>query len=166
MEGGSIVMSEVQRMPWYAATLVLIVAAVLWYGFFQQIVFDVPFGSKPASDAEMWVIFILFGICLPLLFLSMKLVIKTQKDNLVIRFFPFHTRVIPYDRIKSVQVQSYRPLSYGGWEIRWNPKLGWAYTMKGTKGVWIELENGDHLFIGSQNPEKLVEHIKRECTFL
>jgi hypothetical protein len=46
MEGGSIVMSEVQRMPWYAATLVLIVAAVLWYGFFQQIVFDVPLGQN------------------------------------------------------------------------------------------------------------------------
>jgi hypothetical protein len=81
-------MREVQRPPWYANALVLIVAAIIWYGFIQQIIFGIPFGAKPASDTGMWGLFLLFGICFPLFFLSMKLVTKTEKEGLVIRFFP------------------------------------------------------------------------------
>ncbi|WP_374720158.1 hypothetical protein [Parageobacillus toebii] len=47
-------MREVQRLPWYANALVLIIAAVIWYGFIQQIIFGIPFGAKPASDTGMW----------------------------------------------------------------------------------------------------------------
>jgi Family of unknown function (DUF6141) len=156
-------MREVQRPPWYANALVLIIAAVIWYGFIQQIIFGIPFGAKPASDTGMWVLFLLFGICFPLLFLSLKLVTKTEKERLVIRFFPFRSRVIPYQQIKNVQVQPYHPMSYGGWGIRWSLKKGRAYTMKGKKGIWIELTDGDGLYLGSQKPEELAKYIQREC---
>jgi hypothetical protein len=162
-KGGAIVMHEVQRPPWYANTIALVIAAVTWCGFIQQIMLGIPFGTKPASDIEMWILFLLFGICFPLFFLSLKLVTKTEKEGIVIRFFPFRSRFIPYQQIKNVQVRPYHPMSYGGWGIRWSLKKGRAYTMKGKRGIWIELTDGDGLYLGSQKPEKLAKYIQREC---
>ncbi|GAJ41677.1 DUF6141 family protein [Saccharococcus caldoxylosilyticus] len=96
-------MREVQHPPWYVNTLVLIAAAVMWYGFIQQIIFGIPFGAKPASDTEMWGLFLLFGICFPLFFLSLKLVIKTEKEGLVIRFFHFAPVLFHINKLKTLK---------------------------------------------------------------
>jgi hypothetical protein len=151
---------EVQKAPWYFFVPIILVTGLIWYGFIQQIVFDIPFGTNPASDTEIWILLGVLGILLPIFFLSIKLTTEVQEDGIYVRFSPFVSRFLPYKDIKQVEACTYNPLSYGGWGIRWSPKKGWAYNMRGNKGVLIELKNGKQLLIGSEKPEELVRHIK------
>jgi hypothetical protein len=151
---------EVQRFPWYFTIFIIVFACLSWYGFFQQIIFGVPFGNNPASDTEIWILWIAFGILTPFIFLYMKLVTEIRDDGIYVRFIPFVKRFFAYHEIKHVKACTYNPFVYGGWGIRWHPTKGWAYNMRGNKGILIELKNGKHVLIGSEKPEELVRYMK------
>lgn len=156
---------EVQRFRqiWIWLFIILL-AGIAWYGFLQQIVFGKPFGGNPAPDLVMWIIWVAFGIGIPLLFYSVKLIVEVSEDAIHIRFFPLYTRIVSLRDLRSYEVRQYRPiLDYGGWGIRWASGKGWkgwAYNVSGNRGVQLELSNGKGLLIGSQNPEKLAQTIK------
>lgn len=153
---------EVQqfRQSWIWLLLAL-VAGISWYGFLQQIVFGNPFGNRPAPDVAMWIIWIIFGVGFPAFFYYMKLIVEVRNNGVLIRFFPLHSRFISFDNLDNYEVRKYHPIrEYGGWGIRWGSK-GWAYNVSGNKGVQLELSNGKHVLIGSQNPEKLAEMIRK-----
>ncbi|MEA2095626.1 MAG: DUF6141 family protein [Candidatus Cloacimonadota bacterium] len=140
--------------------LIILLAGIAWYSFFQQIIFGKPFGSNPAPDLAMWITLIAVGIGIPLFFYSVKLTVEVSKDGIYIRFFPLYTRTVLFRDLKNYEVRQYRPiLDYGGWGIRWDSGKGWAYNVSGNRGVQLELANGKRLMIGSQNPEKLAEMI-------
>jgi hypothetical protein len=153
---------EVQqfRQNWIWLLLAL-VSGLSWYGFVQQIVFGSPFGSKPAPDIVMWFILIAFGIGLPTFFYYLKLIVEVRENGILIRFFPLHSRFIRFDDLGNYEVRKYHPIrEYGGWGIRWGSK-GWAYNVSGNEGVQLELANGKRIMIGSQNPDKLAEMIRK-----
>jgi hypothetical protein len=139
--------------------LIALVAGISWYAFLQQIVFGNPFGTNPAPNIIMWVIWITFGVGLPLFIYYVKLIVEVREDGILIRFFPLHSRFIPFRDLNSYEACKYRPiLDYGGWGIRWGSK-GWAYNVSGNRGVLLELSNGKRIMIGSQDPEKLARMI-------
>jgi len=154
--------SEAQRFTQvWLWVLVLVVTAIGWWGLVQQIVLGRDFGTNPAPDGILWVIFILFGIGFPLFFRSLKLVTELRDDHVYLRYFPIYTRRIPYENIRSVCARKYRPIvEYGGWGIRWSPTNGMAYNVSGNMGVQLELTNGKRVLIGSQRADELERAIK------
>jgi hypothetical protein len=154
--------SETQRFTQvWLWLLVLLVAAIGWWAFVEQIVLGREFGTHPAPDVLLWIIFILLGIGFPFFFRSLKLVTELRDDHLRLRFSPICTRRVLYTEIKSAQARTYRPIvEYGGWGIRWSLKNGMAYNVSGNMGVQLELTNGKRLLIGSQRADELERAIK------
>ncbi len=137
-------------------------AAVCWLAFVQQIMFGEPFGDRPAPDAIVWIIVILFGIGMPWLMLSLKLTVRVEPTRLVVRFRPLLTRKIQLKDIASCAPRTYRPIrEYGGWGIRFSIKNGKAYNVSGNRGVQLELVDGKKVLIGSQRAEELAEAISK-----
>lgn len=149
--------NEIQKLrQWWIWPLILLIAGLSLWSFIQQIVFGIPFGSNPAPDLLVWILFVLFGIGLPWLLLSVKLTTEIQPDYLFIRLFPFKARKINIADIKTCEIRKYRPIrEYGGWGIRWSPSLGMAYIISGNHGVQLELNNGKKVLIGSQKSDQL-----------
>ena len=136
----------------------LFVTGMAWYGFIQQIVLKKPFGSNPAPDAVMIMIWAIFGVLFPFLFYSLRLITEVRYDGLYIRFFPlqFHKHKISLGEIKKYEIRTYSALKeYGGYGIRYG-KNGKAYNVSGNRGVQLEFQDGKRLLIGSQRPEELV----------
>ena len=153
-----VLFKEVQhvRQPW-VWVVVLGIAALQWWGFVQQILLGIPFGSNPAPDAVMVLFLLCFGIALPLFFVVLRLEIRAVPGELQLRYFPLHLRVrrVPWDEIAHVEAISYRPLrDYWGWGIRWG-RYGQAYTVSGNRALLVTLSSGRTFLLGSQRPEEL-----------
>ncbi len=159
-----VLFSEVQsiRQVWWIWPVVLFIAGLTWYAFFQQILLGKPYGRNPASDTVIWIRWLLLGIGLPWLLYSIKLTVQVKSDQIYIRYFPFFSRSIYFNELVRYEVSQYRPFwEYLGWGIRWAPGRGWAYTLGGNQGVQLELSNGQRLLVGSQQPETLVQMIEQ-----
>lgn len=167
MEGGielrKYIYREIQkpRQIWIWL-IIMIIAAIMWYGFIQQIVFRVPFGDKPAPDLMLIIIWLIFGIVFPLvLIFYIKLIVEVRKDGIYLRFLPFHLhyRVFLFDEIDDYEVSEYRAMDFGGYGIRENFKGEKAYSMEGKKAVRLLLKNNKKIVIGSQKSDELVNAI-------
>jgi len=160
-QAGDAAFREVQRFrQWWVWLLVYGGAALTWYGFVQQIIFGQPFGTNPAPDWMMWLIWLLFGIGFPLLFHRLKLIVEVRPDHILIRYVPFVTRLIPFGEIERHEARSYEPIQeFGGWGIRgWGSKRR-AYSVSGRSGVELTLYDGRRILIGSLKPEELDQAI-------
>lgn len=148
---------EVQRFrQTWLWILVVFLVGLSWYSFLQQIVYQKPFGTHPASDSVVWIIWVVFGIGFPIFFLNFGMTTELREDGIRIRFFPFYRRRIDLKDIQSFEVKDYHPLrDYGGWGVRSSPKNGMAYNVSGNRGVKLELKDGKRVLIGSQEPERL-----------
>lgn len=143
--------------------IVLGIALLAWWAFIQQIILREPFGQRPVSDFWLWLILIVFGLGLPVLFAVMRLHTIVEPDRLVLRFVPLRTRQVPLSDIRRAYAREYRPIrEYGGWGIRWFPGRGMVYSMSGKEGVQLELANGKRLLVGSRRPEQLLAAIVRK----
>ena len=141
------------RQVWWVMLLLLGVAALMWWGYIQKIVFGWPWGTNPAPDWMMWLLWLLIGIGFPLLFWNMCLIIEVTSDHLQIRYTPFYQRSIQWDDISSINAQSYQPIrQYGGWGMRGTGNRR-AYNVKGNQGVELILEDGSSILIGSQKAQ-------------
>jgi hypothetical protein len=134
----------------------------MWYGFLLQIVFGIPFGTNPAPDWILWIFWLVFGIGLPVLVYTTKLITAVKKESVFIRFVPFTSKEIPYSQIDHVEARTYKPIKeFGGWGIRWGSGKRKAYNISGDTGVELILKNGKSILIGSQREEELAFSIKR-----
>lgn len=155
---------EVQRFgQWWLWVIVLGIAALMWYGFIEQILLGRPFGDHPAPSALLIVFFALFGLGMPWLFVVANLRTVVRPDGVYVRLFPFHlrdVRIAP-EEVAGVSAGIYSPLmDYGGWGIRMG-RGGKAYNASGNQGARLELVNGQHLLIGSQRAPELAAAIER-----
>lgn len=138
--------------------IVVGIAVLVWYSTIQQIILRCPFGGRPAPDTLLIIFWLLFGIGLPALLLSAKLVTEVRSDGIYIRFVPFHFSFhkIAFEELKSFEVRKYNALrEYGGWGIRYGPQ-GKAYNVGGNRGMQLELVDGKRILIGSQRPEEFL----------
>jgi hypothetical protein len=111
--------------------------------------------QAPEGQAVPWVV---LGIILAtaLLLYSMRLSVQVDAEAIRIRFFPLWKKTIPLAEVVRWEARTYRPLlEYGGWGIRYTLGKGWAYNVRGNRGVQLELTNGQRILIGSQRAEEL-----------
>lgn len=161
--GESIVYAEVQRFRQiWILILVGFIALLSWYSFLLQIVIGEPFGTNPAPDILVLVLWVIFGILFPVWFLVMRLEVQVTRTDLRFRMYPLHLhwREFPLATIARAEAVTYRPLrEYGGWGIRTGMK-GWAYNVSGNWGVQVTLESGRSFLLGSLHPEELASAIQ------
>lgn len=158
----TIVHRDVQTTkPWFAWPLILGIAAIAWWGFIEQIVMGQPWGTKPAPNAALWVIWIACGLFTPLFLFVLRLIIDVRTDDVIIRYIPIWTKRIPIEQIESAEAVTFRPIGdWAGWGIRWRPGGGWAYTISGNQGVQLQLKDGKKKLLGARDAEALEAAIR------
>lgn len=152
-----VIFREVQYMRhvWWVMLLVVGLAALMWWGFIQQIIFGEPWGTNPAPDWMMWLLLMIVGIGLPLAFYWMRLIVEVMDDSVSIRYVPLTKRTIPLADIEQVEALTYKPLQeFGGWGVRGRSNRR-AYNVSGNRGVELTLRDGRMIMIGSQKAEEL-----------
>jgi hypothetical protein len=162
-----ILFREKQRFTQFWLWIVLLgVALIFWIGFFYQVVGGGAYGSRPVSDVQLVILFVLMGIGLPWFFYKMSLTTEVTPDMVQVQFFPFHLKPIqiPLHLIRDFKHVTYNPImEYGGWGIRWSFN-GKAYNTTGNEGVKLYFYNKRPLLIGSQRANELADailHAKR-----
>lgn len=152
---------ETQRFRiWWAWLTVLALNVLFIYAFVQQIIFDIPFGSKPASDLGL----ILIGI-IPFIFLfillSIKLKTRINNSGIYYRFYPFQftETLIEWHELRDAYLREYNSfLEYGGWGIRiGTPKTGKAINTSAScnTGLQLQFTDGKLLLIGTKKPDDI-----------
>lgn len=104
------------RQVWLWAVL-LAVSSIFWVGFVSQVLLGNSFGSKPASDVHLVVLFLLIGLGFPLFFYRMSMTTVVQPGELQVRFWPFILRPvrIPLHTLRNYERITYKPIrDYGG----------------------------------------------------
>lgn len=156
--------SEVQHFRQPLLWLFLLAVAVLsLYAVVSQIVFGIPFGTRPASDVLLVAIWLIFGLGFPLFFALLALTVEVRADGLWYRFFPLHLSFhrIAWDEVAECEVRTYRPLlEFGGWGIRYGGRDRKAYNVSGDRGVEFRLKNGKSVLFGSARPEEFAAAVR------
>ena len=161
---------EEQRINrWFVALVVAAVAlppiGVFGYAAIEQLLFGRPVGDQPMSDTALAIsaaAAIVVSLLIAVAVGMSRLVTEVRPSGLYVRYVPFHRRPrrIALDRVVRCRPVTYRPIrDYGGWGLRWVPG-GFAYNVRGNRGVRIDYADGRHLLIGSQNPDELAAAIQ------
>lgn len=161
---GPFLYREVQRFrqSWVWG-MVFVVAAMGWWGFIQQVILGKPLGQNPAPDWGVWLLWAVIGLCLPALFLSIKLVLEVTPDGVVIHYLPITKRVIPLADIEKVEARTYNPIrEFGGWGVKGWSRRNVAYNLSGNQGVQLTLGDGRRVMLGSRRPQELAEAIETQ----
>lgn len=142
--------------PWVLVVFIWVVS--IWHIFNnglskENLVFDIS-------------ILLLLPLVVTLLLFLIKLSVIIDENYLMFRLFPFHWKYkkIKLNEISQVTAMEYnKDRSFHGWGlgITWSRKYK-SYTVKGYKGVEISLTNGNKIFIGTQQPETLIENLNKE----
>lgn len=160
----NVVYREVQR-PRSALFWIFIglFTVFFWYIFIQQIIFGIPVGTKPAPDVMMIILWLIFGILMPIIPLFFfKLIIEVREDGLYLRYIPFHFhyQLFLFKDIKHYESVNYSPTKrFGGWGIRVNGNGETGYTMGGNRALELQYEK-QTIVIGTRNPDKLEKTLK------
>ena len=166
---GLVEFREVQRFhqTWLWSLLILADAGIIVFfghALVEQVVLDRAWGARPLSDAALlWTGLgaMAFALGVTVLIYAMRLVTEVRSEGLHLRFLPFRSRLVRYEDIHGCEAVSYRPLAdYGGWGIRYG-RQGKALTVKGNRGVLLDMVEGRRLLIGSQRADELASHINR-----
>jgi hypothetical protein len=146
---------------WWVWAIMLVPFLMFAYLCFVQIVQGRPLGSRPMSDTALIGATTILALIIVWIY-QMRLITEVRDDGLHIYFLLlWRRRIIPYEKIRSVEVRTYNPIAeYGGWGIRWGTR-GWAYNVSGNRGVQLELADAKDLLIGSQRAEQLAETIRK-----
>ncbi len=95
------------------------------------------------------------------LFHKLELTVLVTGSELAIRFPPLTNRVLPLAEVRGCEARTYHPIrEYGGWGIRCGRKGGRAYTVRGNRGVQVELSSGESILIGSGRADELASVIR------
>jgi len=111
--------------------------------------------DTPEQVGLFFIIFLGTAGLIPLIRMDTKI----DQQAIRVRLFPFHLkyRIYPWNEIESAEVRKYSPLGeYGGWGIRYGGKAkGWAYNVKGDRGLQIVLNDGKRVLIGTSSPNSM-----------
>jgi hypothetical protein len=94
-------------------------------------------------------------------FPGVQLTIDVTDQEIVLHHRLLRRRRIPLGDVLAHEVVTYRPIrDYGGYGIKYSFRLGWAYNVKGNRGVRLQIKDKKPLLIGSRRPEELAEAIQ------
>lgn len=83
----------------------------------------------------------------------MRLILRIDESGIYYHFFPFIKREYSWHEIASSRVVDYGFV--GGWGIRLFTSYGTVYNVKGSKGLAVELKNGNKFCLGTQRPGEI-----------
>ena len=110
----------------------------------------------------------LAGVIVVTLVVTAKMTTVVDAAGLHVRYFPFLRKTFAWDDVVGWTAKTYDPMEYGGWGVRGFPgRYGWAYNVRGNRGVEVEFRNGHRLMLGSQRAEDLaraIEEAKRDVS--
>lgn len=144
--------------------IVLGVSGLITYGVIKQIFLGINFGSQPAPDAVLILVWVIFGLGFPYGFWKVSLTTRVYSNGIGISFFPIKlgNEFYSFDQINKIDQVTYRPiLDYGGWGIRYGPK-GKAYNVQGKHGIKLWFNSGKPILIGSQQSDELYAILKKQ----
>jgi len=121
-------------------------------GIYKQLILGEKFGEKPMPDIVL-ILFSLLVFGIIAFIKSIRLSTEIDKNEIRIHFYPLLKKQIKWNEVKHAEVENYGFV--GGWGIRFWPKYGTIYNIKGNKGLVIELLNGKKLVIGTQKESEL-----------
>jgi hypothetical protein len=151
---------------WMFWVPILVVTALVWYEFYQQVIRDNPPGTQPLPDWAAWVLAIVFGLGFPAIGLTLRLITRLNPGELTVRVFPFRSVHILLTTITEAEVREYSAQrEYGGWGVR-TGRAGKAYTASGNKGVQLWLKGDQRILIGSQRAEELAAALRQTGVFV
>jgi hypothetical protein len=159
----SVAFHEKQKFSqvWWVMLLVYGLTALCWWGFIEQIILGNPWGDRPAPNWMIILIWLAFGIGMPLFFNMLNLTFEVTTSQITIRYYPLTTREISFADITEIEKRTYKPIrEFGGWGIRGlSSSRTIAYNVKGKQGVELTLTDGRKVMLGSQQPEKLYQSL-------
>lgn len=160
-----VVYREVQqlRQVWLWV-VVLIAAALMWYAAARQLLLGIPFGSGAISDQNMTLCWLIFGVVIPALGLSIRLVTEVRDDGVYVRFFPLQFRPtrIAFTEIKGCKLRARRrPLGRGSRGARRTARNG-ARSEPDHDAIELQLRGGEPVVIGSLQPQELHKAIQAQ----
>ena len=144
---------------WWIWLFLILITIGCTYGAIQQLVFKIPFGTKPASD-ELLLVLCMVPVFMLLLFNLIRLDTRINSEGVFYKFKPFHfkEKLIAWSEIEKIYTREYKPIKeYGGWGIKGSWKKGKAYNVSGNKGIQLELKNGKKILLGTQKPAEVDE---------
>lgn len=140
-------------LPW-------LLIAVIWTASISHI-----YKNGISTEHKMYDILILLilPLTITLLLFLFRLSIKIDKEYFKFKMFPFHWhyRKIRLNQVVAATIKEYNTdRAFHGWGMgfSWSRKHK-SYTVKGYKGVTISLKDGNEIFIGTQQPESLIESL-------
>jgi len=142
----------------------LILVGVFGWGIYTQIIRGEQWGDRPMSDAMLIIMaafFITLTVGIALIFYYMRLITEVRYDSLKVSYKPFFKKKFEYKDIKSAEAIKYSPVKdAGGWgyKIRKGRRF---YNITGNLGVKIVFRDGREIVIGSKEPERIVNGIKK-----
>jgi hypothetical protein len=149
---------EKQRFTqWWLWLLNLGLLAIPIYGIVKQIIYKIPFGTKPMSNLGL-IVFLIFMLLFNYFFLTLKLKTTINEVGIKYSFFPFQLKekTIKWEDVKSIYTRLYNPITeYGGWGLKHG-----AVNVKGNVGIQLELKNGKKLLIGTQKKQEVETVLK------
>lgn len=164
--GAEIIFEEQQKFRRWLKLIVLALNLLFIVIAYYQLILGIPAGSNPASDLSL-VIILIFTVLFTLFFFSLQLQTQITKDEIKVRFYPFHRKFqrYPWDQISRFYIRQYRPImEYGGWGIRYGfGRKGKALNVSGNMGLQLEFNDGKKLLIGTNKVNELevaLQHIK------
>ena len=165
--GPSLFHEEQRPRQWWIWVVVLAVAGMTWWTFVRQIILGEPVGEEPLPTWAAWALFLIIGVGMPLVTLSLRLVLDVTAEQVTIRFAPITRRVIPIAEIEAAEARTYDPIKeYGGWGIKGWSRRNMAYNMSGNRGVELTLRDGRQVMLGSQRADELARAVERQLNGL
>lgn len=102
---------------------------------------------------------VLSSLIIGMAFWFLKLDTKIINGIINVKLSPILNTNINRDEISQIEKITYRPIvDFGGWGIRFG-KGGIIYNMRGNKAVKLSLKSGKIIYIGTQNPDQLINSI-------
>ncbi|MEO0743990.1 MAG: hypothetical protein AAFY49_01455 [Pseudomonadota bacterium] len=148
----NVLFEETQRLS--PLIILAIVAAVL-------VVFGLVYWrTGGALSRPVWMLLGGTAVFLAALVAMSRMQTEVTADSVDISMFYLISESIPHGQIAEHQVLEYRPLrEFGGWGLRYGSS-GRAYSMSGSEGVRLVLDDGSQITLGSQNAEALASAIE------
>ena len=151
---------EIKHLSYWIWIILGPTTVLMWVGAYIQIIEGRPFGSKPANDVTLLILWFLFGVIVPLLFYIMKFKIELNHEKLNLEFSPLYKKQIAIKEIESLEAVSVSPLrDFGGWGIRIN-KGKTGIIVKGKNGVEVRLRNREIYVIVTPRSEELYQLLR------
>lgn len=143
-----------QKWLW---TLLIVVSIVI-----LAVQFSVFFSSSVEASGfgfyfSLFNVFLVIGLIG--LFAVMKLKTSIDKEKISMEFFPFVKKEVAWRDIRKAEVLDYGFV--GGWGIRLWTKYGTVYNTKGSKGLYIQLNDDKKFLIGTQRPDEMASFIMK-----